>query len=131
MLRFDFEHRSKPLPPFRVWLGRVGRSAVAAAVILGASLVLGVAGYRVTAHLSWIDAILESAMILSGMGPVAAMPTAAAKLFASAYAIFAGVVFLATAAVLVAPWAHRLLHVVHADAADDDDAPGAAGARGP
>jgi hypothetical protein len=55
-------------------------------------------------------------MILSGMGPVAAMPGPAAKLFASAYALFSGVVFLATAGVLVAPWIHRLLHAIHAEA---------------
>ena len=111
-----FERRTQRLLPFHLWLRRVARSVVVAFAILGASLAIGIAGYRALAHLGWVDAVLEAAMILSGMGPVAAMPTAAAKLFASAYALFSGIVFLATAGVLVAPWVHRLLHAIHAEA---------------
>jgi len=52
-------------------------------------------------------------MILTGMGPVDPMPNAKAKLFASVYALFSGVVFLGVASMLVAPFAHRLLHKLH------------------
>src|SRR2546426_5351766 len=52
-------------------------------------------------------------MILTGEGPVDPMRTATAKLFASFYALFSGVVFLAIWSILVVPVAHRLLHRLH------------------
>jgi hypothetical protein len=62
---------------------------------------------------AWIDAILNSAMILAGMGPVDPILTDAGKLFAALYALFAGIVFLVAAGVLVAPLFHRILHHFH------------------
>lgn len=47
------------------------------------------------------------------MGPVDAMPTDNAKLFASFYALFSGIAFLSTVAIIFAPIAHRLLHILH------------------
>lgn len=52
-------------------------------------------------------------MILGGMGPVNELHTNGGKLFASFYALFSGIVFLVTAAVLIAPVAHRFLHRLH------------------
>jgi len=77
------------------------------------SLGLGVMGYHYVSGLKWIDALLNASMILTGMGPVDTMVTTKAKLFASFYALFSGVVFLGVASVLVAPFAHRLLHRFH------------------
>ena len=54
-------------------------------------------------------------MILTGMGPVDPMKTDAAKLFASAYALFSGVVFLSAVGVVLAPIFHRVLHKFHID----------------
>ncbi len=65
------------------------------------------------AGLSWIDSLLNASMILGGMGPVDLLTTVPAKLFASFYALFAGVAFLAIAGVLIAPIAHRFLHRLH------------------
>jgi len=87
-------------------------AAVAAAIIL-ASLGFGVMGYRYLAHLSWVDALLNASMILTGMGPVNPLGTTSAKLFASAYALFSGVVFITTVGVLLAPVLHRILHHFH------------------
>ena len=50
--------------------------------LIGVSLLVGMAGYRYIAGLPWIDAFLNAAMLLGGMGPVDDMPTDAAKLFA-------------------------------------------------
>jgi hypothetical protein len=114
-----YEHRTEPLLPRRRFLHRLGLHAVAAGGILMGSLTLGVAGYHYLARLPWIDALLNASMILAGMGPVDAIPSAAAKIFASFYALFSGVVLLATAGLLVAPVAHRLLHGLHLEAGDD------------
>jgi hypothetical protein len=72
-------------------------------------------GYHHIAKISWIDSLLNASMILTGMGPVNEMTTNGAKLFASFYALFSGIVFLSTVAVIFAPIAHRLLHLLHAD----------------
>ena len=81
--------------------------------ILGFSLGLGIAGYHYLGGLNWIDALLNASMILTGMGPVDVLRGNAAKLFASFYALFSGIVFLGVASILVAPFAHRFLHKFH------------------
>ena len=90
----------------------LGHSLVALGLIL-ASLGIGVVGYHVTEGLSWLDALLNASMLLGGMGPVSPLQTVAGKWFASAYALFSGMAFVATAGILVAPVAHRLLHHLH------------------
>jgi hypothetical protein len=57
-------------------------------------------------------------MILTGMGPVGTLTTTAAKLFASAYALFSGVVFITATGILLAPIFHRVLHQFHIDERD-------------
>lgn len=84
-----------------------------AGFVLAFSLSLGMAGYHWLCGLSWIDALLNASMILTGMGPVDPMKTEVAKLFASFYAIFSGVAFLTIVAVILAPVVHRFLHKFH------------------
>jgi len=83
--------------------------------IVFTALFAGVLGYHAIAKLGWIDAILNASMILTGMGPVDPMKTSAAKLFASAYALFSGVVFLSAIGIALAPVFHRILHRFHMD----------------
>jgi len=92
----------------------MARSAAVAAVVVLAWLTVGVLGYHFIAELAWIDALLNASMIMSGMGPVHPLRADGAKLFASAYAITSGVMFLSTWAILVAPVLHRLMHRFHA-----------------
>ena len=54
-------------------------------------------------------------MILGGMGPVDRMETSAGKLFSSFYALFSGLFFIAVMGVVIAPWVHRMFHVMHAE----------------
>jgi hypothetical protein len=108
-----FECRTDPLLPFDLWLRRVIKALGLAAIIGGFSLAIGVAGYHYIGHLSWIDSILEASMILGGEGPIATMSNDAVKLFASAYALFSGLVLLSTMGVLLAPWLHRMMHRFH------------------
>ena len=117
--RFLYEHRSQPLLPRHLFLRRLLTHAGVALAVLGASLAVGVLGYRLLEHLTWIDALLNASMILGGMGQINPLTTDAGKVFASAYALFSGAVFLAAASILIAPIAHRLLHRLHLDEADD------------
>ena len=77
------------------------------------ALLIGVAGYHWIDHLDWIDAILESSMILGGMGPVNPLQNDAAKLFASGYALFSGLVLIGVTGVILTPLVHRILHHFH------------------
>ena len=88
--------------------------AVASAVVV-ASLLMGMAGYAHFEGLGWRDAFVNAAMLLGGMGPVDAPLTAGGKLFAGAYALYAGLIFLVAAAIILAPVLHRLLHKFHWD----------------
>lgn len=70
-------------------------------------------GYHLLERLPWLDAFLNAAMLLGGMGPVDAPHTPGGKLFAGLYALYAGLVFLVTAAIVFTPVLHRLLHRFH------------------
>jgi hypothetical protein len=113
-----YEHRSHRILSRTEFVKRIARHVALALVILSFSLGLGVAGYHYFAGLHWVDALLNASMILTGMGPVDTLHTSKAKLFASFYALFSGVVFLGVASVLVAPFAHRLLHRLHLEESD-------------
>jgi len=113
-----YERHREPLAPSSVFVRRVVIMALVASALLAVALAIGVIGYRLLAHMRWIDALLNASMILGGMGPVDPLPNSAAKLFASAYALFAGVVFLVSIGVLVSPLVHRALHRFHLDEKD-------------
>ncbi len=110
-----FEHRSEALLSSRAFWARQLRTLGLSAVLIAGSLAIGMLGYHWTQHLGWVDAFLNAAMILTGMGPVAPMTTTAAKLFAGCYALFSGVAFLGVVGVLFAPLYHRFLHRFHVD----------------
>jgi hypothetical protein len=84
-----------------------------AVALLALSLGVGMLGYGRFEGLPWIDGFLNSAMLLGGMGPVNPPLTAAGKLFAGIYALYAGLVFIVTAALVVTPILHRVLHRFH------------------
>jgi hypothetical protein len=92
---------------------------LAVAVLLaGLALFSGICGYHWLAGLGWIDSLLEASMILGGMGPVNPITTTWAKVFASLYALFSGLVFIALMSIVLAPVIHRMLHKFHADEQD-------------
>ncbi len=92
---------------------RVLRYLLFSSLMIVLCLAIGTWGYFYFGHISLTDAFYNAAMILTGMGPVSEMTTTAAKLFLSFYALFSGIAFLSTVAVIFAPIAHRLLHILH------------------
>jgi len=83
--------------------------------LLIVSLLFGMWGYVFFENLAWRDAFLNAAMLLGGMGPVNPPQTDGGKLFAGIYALYAGLVFIITAALLFTPILHRVLHKFHWD----------------
>lgn len=114
-----YEHRSQPLLPRRAFLWRMLQHAGLAALGLGGSWAMGIAGYHYLGGLPWIDAVLNSAMLLGGMGPIDRVNSTVGKLFASFYALYAGLVFLIAAGLLFAPLFHRLLHRLNLEAEEN------------
>jgi hypothetical protein len=108
-----YEHRTAPLLPRHLFWRRMLRHGGAAVAVAVLSLAAGTVGYHAIGGLPWVDAVENASMILGGMGPVGPMPTTAGKLFASCYALYAGVIFLLVAGLLFTPVLHRLLHHFH------------------
>ena len=113
-----FEHHKQPLLPKTDFIRRLWRFAGLSLLLISCSWLIGIFGYKLFEHMSWIDAILNSAMILGGMGPVDPLHSDAAKIFASFYALFSGVIFLVVVGIILAPMAHRILHYLHLE--DDE-----------
>jgi hypothetical protein len=84
-----------------------------ASLLIGASIVVGVLGFHLFSGLPWVDALLNACMLLGGMGPVGDLGGTAGKLFAAGYSLYAGLVFLIVAGLLVTPVFHRVLHKFH------------------
>jgi len=110
-----FEHRSQPLLPRRQFYARMARSAAVALLVIAVALGIGMVGYRAFESMSWVDAFVNAAMILSGMGPVSSLQTNGGKIFAGCYALFSGLAFIASIGIVFAPAFHRFLHKFHVE----------------
>jgi hypothetical protein len=113
-----FERRHEKLAHISVFAKRMAISLAIASLLIAVALSIGILGYHRLAGFNWVDSFLEASMILGGMGPVNPLPTTDAKLFAACYALFSGLIFVASMGVVLAPVTHRMLHKFHID--DED-----------
>jgi hypothetical protein len=109
------EGRYQPLAPLSVFFTRIGRCFLATLAIIAFSLTIGALGYHYAEGLSWLDSLLNAAMILTGMGPAEPMRSDSGKLFAVFYCLYSGIAFLSLVAIIIAPIYHRFLHRFHLD----------------
>jgi hypothetical protein len=114
-----YEHKRQPLAAKKVFYQRIRTNVLIALLVLIICLSLGIVGYKITVpEFDWYDSLLNAAMILSGMGPVidsTIVLSKTAKLFASFYALFSGIMFITTIGILIAPVAHRFFHKLHVE----------------
>ena len=108
-----YEHHAAALLPWAAFRRRVARHAVYAGALVVVSLGIGTAGFCVFAGQQPIDAFLNSAMLLGGMGPVGDIKYTSGKIFAALFALYAGLAFLAAATIVFTPIVHRALHRFH------------------
>jgi len=108
-----YEHKSHPTLPLKQFAQRVLRHAAVALALLLFSLALGMASYMDFESLPWRDAFLNAAMLMGGMGPVDAPHTDGGKVFAGLYALYAGLLFLIIAGIVLTPVVHRVMHRFH------------------
>jgi hypothetical protein len=116
-MRF-FERKHEDLAPLSVFVKRVLASLGIAFCLIGLALTIGIAGYHWLGRLNWVDSLLEASMILGGMGPVNQLANDNVKVFASLYALFSGLIFIAVMGVVLSPIVHRFLHKFHLDEED-------------
>jgi hypothetical protein len=113
-----YEHKDAPLLTRWQFARRLTGHLGLVVALFGVSLYGGMLGYRVFAHMRWVDAFLNASMLLGGMGQVGDLPTDAAKIFAGLYALYAGLVFIVSIGIIIAPVAHRILHRLHVEDTD-------------
>ncbi len=121
-----FEQRHEPLLSRAAFFRRMAKYALLASGFIAVSLMIGMAGYHFIEGMSWIDAFVNSAMLMGGMGPVSELHTDAGKLFAGLYALYCGLVVIIAIGIVAAPLLHRILHHFHLEAShgqneDDND----------
>ena len=110
-----YEHNRQPPLGRRFFIQRLLRHGAVSVAIVAVSLVIGVVGFHVTEHYSWLDSYLNAAMLLGGMGQVNPITTDSGKLFAGTYALYAGLVVIVIMGLMLAPVIHRVLHKYHWD----------------
>ena len=113
-----FERRHQKIAPALVFIKRLTVYIGAAILLILVALFIGIFGYHWLAGLSWVDSLLNASMILGGMGPVNLLTSTNAKVFASLYALFSGLVFIAVMGIVFSPIVHRMLHKFHIDDKD-------------
>jgi len=96
------------------------RAGTIAGALVGVSLLVGILGYHHFASLGWVDSFYNASMILGGMGPTESLPSSGAKIFAGLYALYSGLVLIASTAVVLSPFMTHVLHAFHADHDDKD-----------
>jgi hypothetical protein len=110
-----FERKHEKVAPVSVFAKRILGAFGLSLLVVTPALLIGVAGYHWIDQLDWVDSLLEASMILGGMGPVNPLRSDAAKLFASGYALFSGLVLIGVMGIILTPITHRLLHKFHAE----------------
>ena len=111
-----FEHYHQPVLTQQAFFIRMLRCVVISLFMLVITLLIGVVAFHGLERFSWIDAFLNSVMIMTGLGVISASTTSAGKLFTAFYAILSTLTFFAIVGILVAPLLHRLLHRLHVKA---------------
>lgn len=117
---FRFEPRTTHLASHAVFLGRLARSFLFALALTSIALIIGIVGYMTTEHMNLLDAYLNAAMLLGGMGEVDVLHTPEGKFFAASYALFCGLFVVIASGVVLAPILHRILHAFHVEDASQN-----------
>ncbi|CEJ14132.1 hypothetical protein BN1110_04460 [bacterium YEK0313] len=110
-----YERFHEPLATRHAFRSRVRRAMTIAFGLIAAMLAIGMAGYSLFEGMSAVDAFVNAAMILSGMGPLGELKTAAGKVFAGCYALASGLVVVTATGLVLMPLFHRFLHNFHID----------------
>jgi hypothetical protein len=110
-----YEKKNQPLAPKSTYFMRLRKTTGLGLLAIAVAMFIGMLGYHHFEKMSWVDAFVNAAMILSGMGPMGTLSTAAGKIFAGFYALFSGLLFILIIGLIFAPIFHRFFHKFHLD----------------
>jgi hypothetical protein len=110
-----FERRGQPIASRWKFVARMAVAIGLWSILTIAGLAIGIAGYAIFEGMSFVDAYVNAAMILSGMGPVGELKTTGGKVFAGSYAILSGLIIVIATGFVLAPIFHRILHHFHVE----------------
>jgi hypothetical protein len=113
------EQLDKPLISRVAFCWRLIRQLMLTIIFGLLSLVVGMCGYHYFERMDWLDAFVNAAMLLGGMGPVDTLHTPLGKFFAGCYALYCGVFLVVCGGLLLVPVFHRVLHYFHAESDED------------
>jgi len=116
----QFEHRRQKVISRRGFAARMLIAIGLWFALTAVGLMIGIAGYAGFEGMSLVDAYVNAAMILSGMGPVSELKTTAGKIFAGSYAILSGLIIVIAAGIVLSPIFHRVLHRFHVETSKGD-----------
>lgn len=115
-----YENKKQKLISVKRFRGRIMYAVYIDMMLISVSLLIGVLGYHFFNNLSYVDSFMNASMILGGMGPVDPLISDAAKIFAGCYALYSGIAFLTSFAILITPVYHRFLHKFHLEEKEDE-----------
>ncbi len=107
------EHKEEGLLPIRAFYRRLAKFALLSFAVILFSLIIGIFGYMGFEDMTFVDAFLNAAMLMGGIGPVSVLHTTGGKLFAGLCAMYCGFILLVSVAIFITPIFHRLLHHFH------------------
>lgn len=114
-----YEKKHQPLAPARLYYKRIAWNFLFTLIVVTMTMAIGTSGFYLTRDtqcphpITLLDAFHNSAMLLSGMGPILECYTPTGKWFSSFFALFSGIVFITNLSVLLAPGVHRIFHKLH------------------
>ncbi len=115
-----FEHYKEPILPRHKFLVRMLEAAGIGASMFVVTITLGVFLFCGVEHETFIDGMLNSVMVMTGLGLVKDITTQPGKVFLAGYALLSAVVFFSVLAILFSPLLHRLLHRLHLEDRNKD-----------
>ncbi|EHL30578.1 hypothetical protein [Legionella drancourtii] len=111
------KHHLKPANFYK----HVARNTLWGLILTAIALFIGIEGYHITEHMSWVDSFMNASMILSGMGPASTLNTTAGKLFSGFYALFSGLAFIAIIVIILSPVIHQFFRKIHLESTQDSE----------
>ncbi|MBI2721943.1 MAG: hypothetical protein HYX39_07195 [Bacteroidetes bacterium] len=97
---------------------QIGRGVLFGVFLLLFSLGVGMIGFKHYIGKSWADAFINSAMLLTGMGPVDEPETDGGKIFAGIFSLYSGIIFLSIVGLMMVPIFHKYMHKLNMESED-------------
>ncbi|UVJ44865.1 hypothetical protein NVV94_04570 [Pseudomonas sp. LS1212] len=111
-----YESKNQPVLTRRQFIYRLFLHSLTACLLIGGSVALGAGGHLYFEEgVSWHDAVFNATLMLGGIGPISLPQSVAGKLFFAGYGLYAGLVFVTSIGLILAPVVHRILHRFHCD----------------